>query len=246
MSDIYDIYWTVSSSRVASYSQEVARTAAQFTRVMVPVLRREGIYVADAKIFEFGAGWGKNLLALRALGCRSLYGVDISKEQVDLSRRLGLDAVRLVSKEQDLLVDVGNRQFDLVLAIDVLEHMTLEQIERFAQFTNILLRPGGILVVQVPNDLAPLNPIRSGDLTHLRAFTGTSVEQFFKLCKLELISIRGIGFPGSGLGYKIRHIINGVFLRPAILLAARIMYGRNDLFGIFEPNILGLAKRKGP
>jgi hypothetical protein len=106
------------------------------------------------------------------------------------------------------------------------------------------LRPGGVLVVQVPNDLAPLSPIRAGDLTHVRAFTGASVVQFLRLCGICPVTVRGVGFPGRGPVYWARTALTRIVLGPLLLGLSRILYGRTDPYGIYEPNILAIGTRQ--
>lgn len=245
MSELYRLYATVTNATSLAHAQEVERTAAQFARVLLPTLRQGGLGLERARVLEFGAGWGRNLLALRSLGATALLGVDASEEQVALGRRLGVEGLELVSANESLPEKVGSEAFDVVLAIDVLEHLPLPELERMARELPRLLRPGGFLVVQVPNDLAPLSPIRAGDLTHLRAFTGESVVQFLRLCGLEPVLVRGVAFPGSGLLHRARDGLARWVLWPAMAAASRVLYGRADAFGIHAPNILAVGQRRG-
>ncbi|MBK9797936.1 MAG: class I SAM-dependent methyltransferase [Holophagaceae bacterium] len=245
MGELYDTYSTIMNGPQLSHQQDIERTSRQFKQVLLPIFQAEGIRIAEASIFEFGAGWGKNLLALKALGARNLQGADISQEQIELGRQLGLDSLRLITPEDDLGQLMAGARFDIILAYDILEHLTIKQIEQFAAAVRGLLRPGGLLVVEVPNDLAPLNPIRSGDLTHLRAFTGASITQFFRLCHLEPMVIRGVGFPGEGGVHRLRTWLSDWILGPSLVLLMRILYGRADPHGIYQPNILGIGKLPG-
>lgn len=243
MSDIYKDYATMTSATVVPHHNEVLRTAAQFRRVLLPMLRHGGLELERASIFEFGAGWGKNMLAFKALGARDVRGVDISPEQVALGKTLGLAGLSLIRVDQDLHHTVDGETFDLLLAMDVLEHLTLGLIDQFARSVPMLLRPDGLLVVQVPNDLAPLNPIRAGDLTHLRAFTGESVVQFLRLCRLEPLWVRGVAFPGSGPTYFLRQALTRWILGPCVKGFTRVLYGRADPHSIYTANILAVGKR---
>lgn len=245
MSDIYRRYSTLTGVSTVRHMEEVNRTAARLAKVLLPILRRHGIRLSDASVLEFGAGWGRNLLALQRLGCRKFWGVDVSEEQVSVARSLGLTSVAAIRTGEDILSRFSGCKFDLILAFDVLEHMSLNEILQFSELVPQLLRRGGLLGIQVPNDLAPLNPIRAGDVTHLRAFTCQSVEQLFRLSGLQLVAVRGVAFSGSGIVYRTRLIVTRYLLRPVLLCLSRVAYGRADRYGVFEPNILAVGKLAG-
>jgi SAM-dependent methyltransferase len=246
MSSLYDAYATVTQATSLSHSIDVARTAQHFERYLLPWLKRKGCDLKRSRILEFGAGWGRNLLALQSIGAKDARGVDISAEQVALGRRLGLSSLELVAPDEDLELRLGETRFDLLLAIDVLEHLTLTQLERFAAVAPRLLAPGGLLVVQVPNDLAPFNPVRAGDLTHLRAFTPASLRQFFALAQLEPTLIAGMPFPGKGMAHLVRRVLVLCLVTPMSRLASFALYGREVNPVSFEPNLLGIAQRRRP
>lgn len=227
-----------------AHNIDVARTKRQFQHQLFPLLKREGFDVRRSRILEFGAGWGRNLLALNALGAKDVRGIDISPEQVALGRRLGLSNLEILSEDEDLLTRFGDMRFDLVLAIDVLEHLTLPQLERFAAVAPRLLAPRGILLVQVPNDLAPFNPVRAGDLTHLRAFTPASLRQFFALSGLRQVHIGGMPFPGAGLAYLTRRFVVLWLISPIVKLASIALYGNTLDHVQIEPNLIGIAIRE--
>lgn len=243
MTPLYETYTTLTKANTLDHKMEVLRTARHLRCQLLPALLREGCILSKARVLEFGAGWGRNLLALRSLGARQLYGVDISPEQVCLAHTLGLDDVTLICPDDDLAEYWANSRFDLVLAMDVLEHLSLPQLERFARSIGSILSPGGVLVVQVPNDLAPLNPVRAGDITHLRAFTCSSLGQFFTLAGVELRFLKGISFPGCGLTYAVRRTVTSALVTPLLRGLALIMYGRtgeqwND------PNLLAIGRNR--
>lgn len=221
---------------------EIARTANQFDSAFLPLLRAEGILLSESRILEVGSGWGKNLLALKSMGATNLVGVDISEEQILQGHALGLDNLRLVRSDDELHQVLGNERYDIIIAIDVLEHLSLPQLESLSRSIRKLLRPGGLLVLEVPNDLAPLNPIKYGDITHLRSFTPASIIQFFRLCGLNPLLIRGLGFPGQGLKFIVRKLLIKWLVGPAIVLFFWIMYGRLNFPKIYEPNLFAVGK----
>jgi SAM-dependent methyltransferase len=90
-----------------------------------------------------GCGTGINLKYLQILG--DVYGLDNSKNALKFSRIRGLHS--LVCGSVDKL-PFKNELFDLVLALDVIEHMD-EDISAVREL-NRVLKPGGRLIIAVP------------------------------------------------------------------------------------------------
>lgn len=243
MSTLYDEYTTVTRATALAHAADAHRTAVHFARHLMPLLPQLASTAEHGAWLEFGAGWGRNLLALRELGVRDIVGVDISREQVTLAHSLGLSELRLIDPGQPLPQLLGSRRFDVLLAIDVLEHLSLSQLEAFALDARTLLRPDGLLVVQVPNDLAPFNPVRSGDLTHLRAFTPASLRQFFALAGVQPIHIGGIPFPGTGWSQVLRRVVVTFVVAPLVHFVSTALYGKGADPVPVTPNLLGVARR---
>ncbi|HEU4510984.1 MAG TPA: class I SAM-dependent methyltransferase [Pyrinomonadaceae bacterium] len=95
------------------------------------------------RILDVGCGTGANLLMLSQYG--DAEGVDISEDALAFCRDRGLDKVRLGAGEQ---LPYEDATFDLVTALDVVEHMDndlagLKEMRR-------VLRPGGHVLLFVP------------------------------------------------------------------------------------------------
>lgn len=97
----------------------------------------------DLKILDVGCGTGANLKMLREYGTAE--GVDISQQAVEFCHERGLTDVRLGAAEE---LPQSNNTFDLVTALDVIEHLDddsegLNEIQR-------VLRPNGHALLFVP------------------------------------------------------------------------------------------------
>ena len=78
------------------------------------------------KVLEIGSGPGGNLNHLNSKGCKSITGVDISNQMVELSKQLlqGLEINIIKTNGRDLPFE--NNSFDLVFTSTVLQHNTDE------------------------------------------------------------------------------------------------------------------------
>lgn len=95
------------------------------------------------RILDVGCGTGANLMMLSKYG--DAEGVDISEDALAFCRERGLDKVRLGAGEE-LPYDDG--AFDLVTALDVVEHMD-DDLAGLKEMRRVL-RPGGRVLLFVP------------------------------------------------------------------------------------------------
>lgn len=140
-----------------------------------------------AVVCELGCGDGGFIDFLRSVGFHHVLGVDWSAEQVELARSRGLDV-----RQGDLFEAIDGRrgEFDVVIAIDVLEHLSHEQLLRFGRLVMQALRPGGMLLVQTPNGEGLFaGHVIYGDLTHCTIFNESSIKQYLRAFGFEDIRV---------------------------------------------------------
>ncbi|UZN01940.1 class I SAM-dependent methyltransferase [Cellulomonas sp. S1-8] len=100
------------------------------------------------RVLDVGCATGYLGEVLKRRGCE-VVGVDIDQAAVEKAAHV-LDAVHVVDLEQaDLLETFGPASFDVIVFGDVLEH--LRDPLRLLRSSVGLLRPGGSVVVSVPN-----------------------------------------------------------------------------------------------
>ena len=92
------------------------------------------------RILDVGCGTGANLKMLRAHG--SAEGVDISPQAVEFCRERGLDSVKLGAAEE---LPYENDSFDLVTALDVIEHLD-DDVAGLREMRRVLRRDGRVLL----------------------------------------------------------------------------------------------------
>lgn len=130
----------------------------------VPMLWRENVYghwervkwirryiAPRAKTLEFGCGTGCMItLPLLSQGV-DIYGIDRSKESIaygrDVFSRYDFDATRLLDGD---FAEI-HQQFDVIIASEVLEHVSDAELPGVLALLRERLKDGGKLLVTVPN-----------------------------------------------------------------------------------------------
>jgi len=96
----------------------------------------------NPEILDVGCGTGKNIETFSNLG--TVYGIDYSKNAINFCKKRGLLKISLGNSERTTF---KNGAFDLITALDVLEHTndknTISEIHR-------ALKPEGIFILTVP------------------------------------------------------------------------------------------------
>lgn len=144
-----------------------------------------------AAIGELACGGGKMLYALQRWGYRNLSGVDVSPEQVGLARQV-LPNV----EEGDAIAFLEQRpaHFDLLIAMDLVEHLRKDEILKFLDAAHAALKPGGGLILQTPNAGCPwFGTIRYGDFTHEICFSVNCLNSLLGLAGLAKVEFRETG-----------------------------------------------------
>lgn len=127
-----------------------------------------------ARIVDIGCGFGFALGGLRALGYQNVMGVEQSPQQAAVCKAAGFevevtnDTIKWLKEHPD--------QFDGAILFDVLEHVPVAIQIDFLRAVYTALRPGGTLLLTVPN----ANAILAArwlhiDYTHFSSFTEYSL-----------------------------------------------------------------------
>ncbi len=99
----------------------------------------------NSSVLELGCTYGYLFKHLK--GYKNLYGIDISKHAINVSKALNSKADFQVMDVQDL--KFNKNTFDFVVAIDVLEH--LPDPKKGIKEISKVLKPNGILILATPN-----------------------------------------------------------------------------------------------
>lgn len=138
--------------------------------------------LAPGLALDVGAAGGGNTRVLKSLGWDVL-ALEFTQEGAQVARGRGLDVVRADAQH----LPVADRSLDLVVALDVLEH--LPDHERAAAEVHRVLRPGGTLVAAVPVDqrLWSAHDVAVG---HVRRYQTSEFLTLLQDAGLEILGVR--------------------------------------------------------
>jgi 2-polyprenyl-3-methyl-5-hydroxy-6-metoxy-1,4-benzoquinol methylase len=151
------------------------------------------------RILDLGCGGGHNGALLKRAGAREVVGVELHAGAA-AQARTRLDAVVQGDLAHLELADLGLEPFDAILASDVLEH--LAEPEDVLAHVLSRLRPGGVVVVSLPNVahvvvfanlLMKRWPRRSSgifDRTHLRFFAKRDMVRLLEGAGLRVLRVQ--------------------------------------------------------
>jgi SAM-dependent methyltransferase len=143
-------------------------------------------------VLDIGCGIGCALVALRNWGFTNVQGIDIDREQVKSCQRRRLPVELVEDSTLFLLEHVS--EFELILMLDVLEHVPVSEQIPLMRAVCSALDPGGRVILTVPNASSLVaTRWRYGDFTHCSTFTEHSLRFVLKNAGFENIQIPGQG-----------------------------------------------------
>jgi 2-polyprenyl-3-methyl-5-hydroxy-6-metoxy-1,4-benzoquinol methylase len=171
------------------------------------------------RVLELGFGQGRFLDWCRLKGF-DVSGVEIIEALVDAARARGHKT--WVGPLKDDMFR-GN-SFDLVVAFDVLEHLTYDEVSDVLRIVRTILTPNGRVLVRFPNGASPFSLVhQTGDVTHRCTLSADSLDQ---IAQVE--------------GFRLDAAYNSARTLPAGLvpsLRRRAVYALRDLIEL----VIGFA-----
>jgi SAM-dependent methyltransferase len=146
-------------------------------------IRELVVSLAPTSVLEVGCGDGR-VIGLVGPTVSRCVGVDTSEQAVRFARAFQPDIEFHTAPAEEL-----DESFDLVLAVEVLEHIGDDAVTGFIRTLQARTRPGGHVLISVPSTVLPLNPKHyrhydAGTLTGQFASSGAGLE----LLRLDHVS----------------------------------------------------------
>ncbi len=142
----------------------------------------------NAAIIDIGCGIGELVFWLKRNGYKNTEGIDISKENVEFAKKIGIDIA--CADFFQYLQDKSN-YYDVVFAIDILEHFKKDEVLKALNLIFKSLKKGGILIIKTPNAESILGSrYLYSDFTHELAFTKRSLQEILILTGFNKIEFQ--------------------------------------------------------
>lgn len=147
----------------------------------------------NSRLLELGCGYGNILASLRKLGYSEVTGIDCSPEAIEFLH-LTNSVQNIIQSDINIFLEEATEKqvtWDAVLAIDILEHLTKDELVHLLTLIRRILVPTGTLIIKVPNAQSPLmgGNLVFGDFTHEIAFTPNSLIQVLKACGFSNVEV---------------------------------------------------------
>jgi SAM-dependent methyltransferase len=225
----FDDYLTRHYSRLGDQERHRAGRKRQLLRTYGRLLPAD----REARILEIGPGHGQFLELLRQdLGYRNAVAVDVSREVVEFCNgRMPGSASLVTDTAAQVRAQAGT--LDAVIAFHVLEHLPGGEPLAMVQAIAAALKPGGRLLVEVPNMANPLTGgyLRYADLTHVGGFAESSLRHLLEAGGLADVACFEEATGGTGLKdllartfralarFKLHLVYRGYELPPPAVLS---------------------------
>ncbi|MCC6739660.1 MAG: class I SAM-dependent methyltransferase [Planctomycetia bacterium] len=204
-------------------------------------LRRCGIgSLQGRRVLEVGFGNGGFASWARGEGAE-VFGTELLPELQELGGKAGL---RVIDAAAPLAGQVGAGTMDLVVALDVFEHLGIDRLQALLPDLRDCLRPDGCLLGRVPSGDSPFsNAIQHGDLTHRSVLGSSAIHQLAVAAGFVDVETREPALPlrGAGCLGAVRRLLVRAGRRIAFPLIARVFMGGGH--PILSPNMVFVLRR---
>lgn len=173
---------------------------------------------SQARVLEIGFGNGSSLAWLQAIGADA-YGVEANPLLVGRAERM-LGAGRVFSDLHAPALERLVGTFTRVIAVDVVEHVPLNELPGMLARIRDLLTIGGKAVLRFPNGDSPFGRIyQHGDPSHVTTLGSARLAYLAERAGLQPEIIRAPALPVRGVGFARA-------CRRRLILAARSVIER--------------------
>lgn len=198
------------------------------------------------RVCEVGFGNGE-LLGILARHSAAVTGIEQIEGLVETARtELGVESIR--AEQGFWSADSTHRQFDLVIGLNVLEHLAFEELQAFFSWFSRSLKPGGLALFQFPEGASPLSVGNfNGDFTHRSWLTRGKVEHLIigldlKIVAYDVEPVFSQGLARSTIGRALLLALDKIRVAYSILLhllawpiAGNVLFRGNSILVLRRP-----------
>ena len=204
-------------------------------------LKRAG-FKADSRteVLEIGFGNGSILAYAKTKGWNAV-GTEVNEFLVEMATRRGLNAIHAND-----LAGLKQASFDLVVAFDVLEHISQDHLLGFVRDLVNKVKPGTLLLARFPNADSPFGLLnQNGDITHLSAIGLGKARYLARELGLELVFFGGQAVPVAGSAMRSLRRVGGLALFKLIDTVVNRVFFPNDPIAFCSSNAVMVLRVSG-
>ena len=236
----YKNYFKTQASRYADAPEanQIAISEKTLSVEILPLIPSN----KETSILELACGHGTLLGLLQKSGYTNTSGIDMSDDQVEKSRQLGVGNVKC-GDILSFLSQPGDN-YDVIIGVDIIEHFTKPELLSLLETIRERLNPGGQVIFRTPNCDALLGTtFYYGDFTHEIYLNYFSAEQVMLTMGFTSINIRGSHI---GVRNPIKNLVRSVLwvVLKFWCIAALFASGRSAKKVAFTPNLIISARKQ--
>ena len=214
---LYSNYHSNQANSSGTEAAKLVQTNLPWARRLI---RRTMPADKNSKLVDLGCGYGRLLFGLKSMGYVNCLGVDWSESQLTVAHELGLQPL-LRENIEIFLRETPDKCFDVVTAIDLLEHLARPELIKTLDQILRILRPNGRLVLHLPNAEGIFGSrVRYDDITHETSFTKTSLRQVLSACGFSTVRCYEEGPIPHGILSAARYVLWQLCRIPFVFLHA--------------------------
>jgi len=191
-------------------------------------------------VIEIGFGNGGFLTYAKKQNWQVI-GIEINASLISRAQTSGIEALAF----HDFSA-IKNEWADLIVAIDVFEHIEQKNLEELLTEIRMKLKPGGVLLARFPNADSPFGLVnQNGDFTHATALGSYKVEYLAKNIGFEIQYIGGESYPVfcGHLKYGIQRAVSNPIRYLLEKITHAVFFPTNPLINFYSINTV-IALRK--
>jgi len=230
----YKNYYQTQASRYteATEGDKIAHAEKTLTKEVLPLLP----FDKEASILELACGHGTLLGLLQKRGYSKTCGIDVSDDQVEKAKALGVENVH--RSDIQTFLSSSAETYDVIIGIDIIEHLTKSELLNLLESIKEHLNPGGKVIFRTPNCDAPLgSTFFLGDFTHEIYLNYFSAEQVMLAMGFNNIKI---GASYLGIRNPVKNFFRAVLWFKLVLLCKFVLFAsaRSSKKVLFTPNLI--------
>lgn len=184
---LYEKYFQTQNGRrhnSANLEQKIKDNWLQLEGEILPLLPQN----KDQRILDLGCGYGELLMLLNEKGYKNTEGIDISPQQIQMAKELGVQNVQVA--DAFAYLDSQKNTFDVITGIDIIEHFSKDELVKLLGLIKSALKPNGTAIFRTPNMDAPFTSTYAfGDYTHQSFLNLSSAEQLFNAVGFSRVEV---------------------------------------------------------